>query len=91
MSNIVGLKLITGEEVIATKTDSGLYSKPRVLRMIDEPGRGKQVGLAAYIIMNPDADVPINSALIVSEFSVPAAVEKAYLETVTKIVLTEGR
>ena len=97
MSKVVILKLITGEEALASKTTDNLgmggsidyYEKVRVVvRGQDDRGQ-PTVGLISFIALAPDAKIQINKALIFAELPASASVEKSYLEATTGLVLAK--
>ncbi len=87
MSNVVILKLISGEELIATKNDSE-YSRIRVFQMNYDQTGNVRAGLVPYIIVAPDAVIKdFNKNAIVAEIDAPLEVEKSYREATSGISL----
>jgi len=90
MSNIVILKTLVGEEIIATRCMEGenVFEKVRVFRISSDGQGGTKAGLVPFFVVAPDAVLPINQALILSEITCPPDVERAYLEATSGIMLT---
>lgn len=90
MSDIVVLKLITGEEVIAKEVMHELgmmYHQPRVIQMV-QTRTGVQAGLVPWILSAPDAEVEINHSQIIARAEPTGDVEDSYLQQTSKIDLT---
>ena len=86
MSQIVLVKLISGEEMIATKSND-VYSKAKVFSVGQDNTGKPTVGLVPFIMVHPDWSGHLNSALILVETPAPADVAKSYIQTTTVIQL----
>lgn len=92
---VVILKMLNGEEVIARKEISQLgmggsvtkYSKARVIQVMQGQEGKPQATLAPYITLSPDAEFTINSDTIVAEVTCPTEVEKSYMQATSSIAL----
>jgi hypothetical protein len=90
MSNIVVMKLSTGEEVIARVEESlegNRYVKPRIFHMM-QTERGASAALIPYIMSAPDETVTIKDSAIISVVTASKQLEDAYLQQTSGIDLT---
>lgn len=90
MSNIVIMKSIIGEEIIATSLGDGDYEKVRVFRMMPDGQGGAKAGLVPFLMTAPDAMIHLNKALIMTEINAPTDIETAYLEATTGLAIARG-
>lgn len=81
------MKLLSGEEVIARENGDGTYSKARVLRFMPDGQGGAKAGLVPFLMAAPDAALPVNKGLVLTEIECPSDVEAAYIEATSDIVL----
>ena len=87
---VVVLKILTGEEVIATvDSNDGKYYKLRALQIRAQgtSSTAPQAGLVPFFIISPDAKCVINKSLILTEIDCPPDVEKSYREATSGIAL----
>jgi hypothetical protein len=86
-NEIVTLKLVSGEEVIAKlieeKTDSYVLSKPSILSLSQQG-----VGMAPFFFtVNPDKNVKINKSVVVAIESTDKDFADKYIQATTGIQL----
>lgn len=98
--NIIVLKLVTGEELIAEKTNQSMnifgtdtnnnfkLKRTRVLQMM-QTQNGVGFGLVPWLMSAPDSEVDINSNHVISCINAPSDIEKAYLQQVSGLQLTQ--
>lgn len=87
--NIVGIKLASGEELIAQRPfgkNGNTFEKIRVFGVFNQQG-SLQVTLSPYIWMNPDVEIEFKDAQIVDTFPVPKQVEDQYIQQTSGIAL----
>ena len=89
MSKTVILKLISGEEVLATKKFNS-YSKLRVVQFISDGKGGSQPALAPFITLAPDAVIDVNMSLVLCEIDCPSEVERSYLSATSGIQIAKA-
>ena len=87
MSDIVILKLLSGEELLAKKESEGFYDKPRMLHMVQTQD-GVRAGLVPWLLSNPDAEVKISQHAIVAELVCPSDLESSYLQQTSRLDLS---
>ena len=88
MSDIIAIKLTSGEEVLAefvSQSDAHLtVSKPRTIHL-SQSGRS---GLLPYLMADPDRKVVVLSiAAIVTWYEVGEDLSKAYLQATSGLIL----
>lgn len=84
MSNVVIMKMLSGDEVIATKSRDGEYSRARVV--LEHQG---QPSLIPFIQAAPDARFHILSELaVICEVPADEELAKAYLSATSGILLS---
>lgn len=82
MSNIVILKLISGDELIAKEESDGTFSKVRVFQV-----SGQSAGLIPWLLLSPDqTNVKIEFG-IMAKINAPLEIEKSYLSATSSIQL----
>ena len=82
MSNIVILKLISGDELIAKEESDGTFSKVRVFQV-----SGQSAGLIPWLLLSPDqTNVKIEFG-IMAKIDAPLEIEKQYLSATSSIQL----
>jgi hypothetical protein len=93
--NIIGIKLINGDEVIGrvTAVNSGSLAvddlavdTPRIIGL-QETQQGMGLGFMPWTLGNPDATVVITRKDIACTYTPKAEIEKAYLSQTSKIQL----
>lgn len=87
MQNIVVLKLVSGEELVGVRTESGELERVRVFQMMQTQS-GMQGALMPYFMSDPDATFKINASVIVAEIPASAQFERAYLEQTSSLDLS---
>lgn len=89
---VVGLKLITGEELVAQleEVHEGDIKIKRALSLQMQMTKGgAQAGFVPWSLLIPDSEsFVISAAHIITQFSVDSVVEKQYIQSVTGIDLT---
>jgi hypothetical protein len=83
---VVVLKLVSGEELLASKID-GKYSKVRTLQFMQGDDGHPRAGLAPWVYSNPDVEMTINPNTIAAEVPAQYDLEKSYLRSVSGIEL----
>jgi hypothetical protein len=84
--SVVIIKLLGGEEVIATRI-ADVYCKARSFNVQQDQSGQPRVGLVPFIMTAPDAQLRLNQALVLAEISAPADIEKSYLQATSGIQL----
>jgi hypothetical protein len=90
MSDIVVIKLVSGEEVIAREVGEVfgmVYEKPRVFQMM-QTQQGMGAALVPYIMSAPDETVSIAIGAIVTKIEAPLQIETAYLQQTSGLDLS---
>jgi hypothetical protein len=91
MSEIVVLKLVSGEEIVAGLKDnlSGnkMYAKPRVF-LTQQTSQGIGAALVPYIWSAPDETISIRDDLIVTCVKPSKQLEDSYLQHTSSIDLS---
>lgn len=92
MSTVFGLKLITGEEIIAKAVynDSEGYWKldrPRIIGIQQNSQGEVGMGLMPMVLGNPDTEVDIAAEHVLCVYTPVSNVEKTYLSQVSRIQL----
>lgn len=92
--NVIVLKMISGDEVIAKKTASmsepgkTFIDRPRVMQLMRAPDGSAAAGLVPYLISDPDRrEIPINDFAIVTQFPASKELSDSYLQSVTSLQL----
>lgn len=90
MSNVIALKLISGEEVLAKEVrvdgDSLVVESPLVVQIMPAK-EGYGVGLVPYMHSKSIGELPIKLDKIVCKTEPDSGVEKGYLQQVSGIQL----
>ena len=91
MNEIIGLKLVSGEEIIArvvSRLGDGkiLIEKPMALQMIPKQTSGYGIGLVPFVFLTQYA-IELNESAIAAEYSPDVEFEKEYLTQVSGIML----
>lgn len=82
MSNIVILKLISGDELLASEESDGTFSKIRVFQI-----SGSNAGLIPWIMLDADAkNVKIEFG-VMAKIPAPSEIEKQYIQATSSIQL----
>ena len=84
--SIVIIKLISGEEVIATKVGD-VYSKVKIFQFSQGQDGKPQLGLIPFISIYPEWTGHINTDLVLVETIAPNDIEKPYLQATSSIQL----
>lgn len=97
MSKVMGVMLVTGEELIGKFEESlqqlptVVVNKPRILALLSAPDGRQGLGLVPWIKSNMDASVSINKSQMVCEpFEVLAQIEESYLQETSGIQLASS-
>ena len=93
MADIVTLKLVTGEEIIGTKTTSSsdtVLEKVRAIQVgMTAPGQ-LGVGLIPFSAACVDGEITVSEHAVVARIAHGKDIEDAYLQQVTGIALPSG-
>ena len=90
MSEVVIIKLISGEEVVAEVISDSITKlevrKPRMIHVM-QTEQGMGTGLSPWIVLAPDSNCDIDKSHIVTMITAESQVAKAYLQQTTSIQL----
>lgn len=92
MNEIVLLKLITGEELVAKKIDevneTWVLSNPRVLTVTPADNGQMGIGMIPWLVGDADGDVTIKTSSIIGQSTeIPKQLENGYIQNTTSIQL----
>lgn len=92
MNDVIILKLINGDEMICQlvgENDNYVdVDRPRLMTIQPTKDGQGQFGLIPFLLSNPDArNLPIAKSAIVTRLSASADMSKAYMSTVSGLVL----
>lgn len=83
------IKMVSGDEVLAKEeTGEYVFSKPRVMQVMQSQTGEVRAGLVPWIIASPDSSVTVNKTAIAAILDAPLDVEKSYLSSTSGIALS---
>lgn len=83
------IKMVSGEEILVKEeTGENVFSKPRVMQVMQDQSGEMRAGLVPWIITAPDATVTISKMAIAAILDAPLDVEKSYLSSTSGIALS---
>lgn len=89
MSDVIGLKLVTGEEIIAKEIERVIgkvfIEKPMAIQLMQDQN-GVRVGLIPFLHLT-QFKIGINLSAVVAEFEPDAEMQTGYLSQISGIVL----
>lgn len=87
--NVIGLKLVTGEELVAElleETGTGVVIRRAVALQVQMTPGGPQAGFVPWSMLIPDSTkFSIKTSHIVTQYELDLSVEKQYIKSVTGI------
>lgn len=93
MSDVIGLKLVTGEEIIAKvvsdmrNVDGKIFiEKPMSIQLMQDPNGSVRAGLIPFLHLT-QFKIGLNLSAVVAEYEPDAEMQKGYLGQITGIVL----
>ena len=86
---VIGIRLITGEELIARCKNIGGDLEVEMARVIglQETPQGVGLGFMPWTLGNPDSTVMIKGEHVIATYTPKAEIEKAFLSQTSKIAL----
>jgi hypothetical protein len=92
MQHIQGIKLVTGEELVAEIKDVSaafiMVKDPLLMRMYDGP-QGVVCNFSHWTVI-ADGDIPLNRDLVVAIYSIPKDVQDSYIQNTTGLTIVSG-